>query len=314
MGRYLLTRLVSVIPVALGVATIVFIVIRLSGDPVQLMLGVNATPEASEALRHQLGLDQPLIIQYLQWLVNVLHGDLGHSLTSGEGVTTVVFRHLGPTLLLTSASLVLAVVFGVALGVLAAVRPYSVIDRISTLVATVGVTVPSFWLGLMLIALLAIALGWLPASGMFEARNPQWSAVPQHLLLPAVTLALPSVAVIARLTRSSTLEISRQEYVRTARAKGLAERVIISRHVLKNALIPVVTMVGLQTGYLLGGAIIVEAVFNWPGVGSLMLTGISTRDFPVVQGAVLYVALAFVLVSTAVDLLYGYLNPRIRFG
>lgn len=314
MVAYVFSRLLGVIPVGLGVATIVFIVIRLSGDPVQLMLGTDAPPEARDALRHQLGLDEPIPVQYGSWLLAVLHGDLGDSLLSSESVSAIVLRHFGPTLLLASVSLTFAVVVGVTLGIFAAVRPYSWLDRASTLVATLGVTMPSFWLGLMLVAIFAVGLRVLPSSGMFEPRDPQWSGVPAHLILPGLTLALPSIAVITRLTRGSMLEVVRREYVRTAWAKGLSERVVIGRHVLKNALIPVLTIVGLQVGYLLGGAIIVESVFSWPGVGMLMLTSISTRDFPVVQGAVLYVALAFVVVSTLVDVLYGYLDPRIRFG
>ena len=314
MTRYIGARLLAAIPVALGVATVVFIVIRLSGDPVDLMLTTEASREEREALRHQLGLDQPPLVQYALWLTSALTGDLGHSLVTGEAVTDMVFRRIGPTFILAVTSLAIACVVGVTLGVLAGTRPRSWIDRASTTIAAIGVSTPTFWLGLMLVALFAVHLAWLPSGGMFSPLQPDWTDVPRHLLLPALTLAFPSVAVITRLTRASMLEIMRQEYVRTARAKGLREWHVVARHALRNALVSVVTIVGLQFGHLLGGTIIVEAVFGWPGVGTLMLHGISTRDFPLVQGAVLYVAVGFVLVSLAVDLLYGYLNPRIRYG
>lgn len=313
MRQYIAMRLLATIPVAIGVATIVFIVIRLSGDPVDLMLGSDAPREAREALRQRLGLDAPLTVQYVRWFASVAQGDLGTSLVSDEPVAAVIQRSVGPTLLLTVASLTLATVLGVTLGVLAAMRSGSLLDRLSTLMATLGVSMPTFWLGLVLVAVFAVELGWLPTGGMVSPRSPSLSDIPKHLVLPALTLALPAVAVIARLTRSSMLEVIGQDYVRTARAKGLRERGVILTHALKNALIPVVTIVGLQFGQLLGGAIIVEVIFSWPGVGSLMLSGINRRDFPLVQGTVLSVAMAFVLVTLAVDLLYGYLNPRIRY-
>lgn len=313
MTLYLLARLLAAVPVALGVATIVFVIIRLSGDPVSLMLGPEASFEAREELRRKLGLAEPIHLQYVSWLSSVARGDLGHSIINDDPVRDLVLRHLGPTILLTVTGLTLALVAGVLLGVLAATQPRTWIDRTSTVLATLGVSLPSFWLGLLLVAIFAVYLGWLPSGGMFSPRRPELAEVPRFLVLPAITLALPSIAIVARLTRSSMLEILGSDYVRTAHAKGLRERIVIFRHALKNALIPVVTMVGLQFGHLLGGAIIVEAIFNWPGVGSMMLEAIHAHDFPLVQGAVLYVALAFVLVSLAVDLLYGYLNPRIRY-
>jgi ABC-type dipeptide/oligopeptide/nickel transport system permease component len=312
--RYIVARLAATVPVALGVATIVFFIIRLSGDPVTLMLGYESTPEQRDALRQKLGLDQPAYVQYGSWLISVARGDLGRSLRTDEPVEDVVLRHVGPTVLLTSVALVITTLVGGLLGVLAGTRPRSWIDRSSTVLATLGISIPSFWLGLVLIDLFAVTLGWLPVSGMFSARRPEVAEVPRYLVLPALTLALPSIAIVARLTRSSMLEIMGRDYVRTARAKGLHERLVITRHGLKNAVIPVVTMIGLQFGYLLSGSIIVESVFAWPGVGSMMLDGIQSRDFPLVQGAVLFIALAFVLVSLGVDLLYGYLDPRIRYA
>lgn len=314
MTRYVLARLAAAIPVALGVATVVFIVIRLSGDPVDLMLPPDASREQREDLRQRLGLDAPPIVQYATWLGHLLMGDLGRSLLSGEPVSELVFRRIGPTVLLTVAALAIAVVFGVLLGALAGVRRNSGIDRLSMVVAVLGTSLPSFWLGLILLLVFSVRLGWLPTGGMYSPLGPRLEELPSHLVLPALTLAAWSTALIARLTRSSMLEVIGEDFIRTARAKGLPFRLIVVRHALKNALIPVVTVVGLQVGNLLGGAIIVEAIFSWPGVGSLMLMGISQRDFPLVQGAVLVIALAFVLVTLAVDLLYAYLDPRIRYG
>lgn len=314
MTRHVLLRLAAAIPVALGVATVVFIVIRLSGDPVDLMLPPDASREQREDLRQRLGLDAPPLVQYATWLAHLLVGDLGRSLLTGEPVSELVLRRVGPTVLLTAAALAIAVVFGVLLGTLAGVDRNSGMDRVSMVVAVLGTSMPSFWLGLLLLLVFSVRLGWLPTGGMFSPLGPRLEELPAHLILPAVTLAAWSTALIARLTRSSMLEVMGEDFIRTARAKGLRFRLIVVRHALKNALIPVVTVVGLQVGNLLGGAIIVEAIFSWPGVGSLMLMGISQRDFPLVQGAVLVIALAFVLVTLVVDLLYAYLDPRIRYG
>jgi peptide/nickel transport system permease protein len=314
MATYIVRRVLAAVPVALGVATIVFLIIRLSGDPVDIMLGPTATAEARDSLRRQFGLDAPVPIQYVTWLARVAHGDLGTSLSTGRPVTEMVLNRFGPTLLLASTGLILAVIIGMPLGVLAGVRRNSWIDRSSIVLATIGTALPSFWFGLVLLVVFSVRLGWLPTGGMFSPRNPQIQDIPTHLILPAVTLALWSIALIARLTRSSMLDVIGEDFIRTARSKGLRERTVVVRHALKNALIPVITVVGLQFGQLLGGAIIAEAIFSWPGVGSLLLQGIFTRDFPLVQGAVLYVASAFVLMSLFVDILYAYLNPRIRFS
>lgn len=314
MSRYLLTRLVAALPVALGVATIVFVIIRLSGDPVDLMLPPDASHEQREELRQRLGLDAPVIVQYAAWLEHAAVGDLGRSLVTGEPVADMVFRRIGPTALLAATALSMAVVAGLLLGSLAGVNRNRAIDRITMVIAVLGTSMPSFWLGLVLLLVFSVKLGWLPTGGMFSPRGPRLEELPAHLLLPAATLAVWSTALIARLTRSSMLEVIGEDFIRTARAKGLGERVVVTRHALKNALIPVVTVIGLQVGGLLGGAVIVEAIFSWPGVGSLMLMGISQRDFPLVQGAVLVIALAFVLVTLVVDVLYAYLNPRIRYG
>lgn len=313
MRRYVFARLLAAIPVALGVATLVFVVIRLSGDPVNLMLPPEASLEAREQLRRQLGLDAPLPVQYVTWLGRAATGDLGLSIVTNEPVTEMVFRRLGPTVLLTVTGLAMAVLLGIPLGALAGARRNTAVDRLSMVVAVLGTSMPSFWLGLMLLVIFAVNLGWFPTGGMFSPRGARLEDLPRHLFLPALTLAVWSMALIARLTRSSMLEVIGEDFIRTAWAKGLRERAVVLRHALKNALIPVVTIVGLQFGNLLGGAVIAEAIFSWPGVGSLMLQGIYQRDFPLVQGGVLVVALGFVLVTLSVDLLYGYLNPRIRY-
>lgn len=314
MSRYLAARLIAVLPVALGVATVVFIVIRLSGDPVDLMLPPDASREQRDELRHRLGLDEPAPVQYVTWLGRALVGDLGRSLVTGDPVIEMVLRRIGPTVLLTATALIIAVLLGVLLGTAAGVNRNRFVDRVAMVIAVLGTSMPSFWLGLLLLLVFSVRLGWFPTGGMFSPRGPRLEDLPAHLFLPALTLALWSMALIARLTRSSMLEIIGEDFIRTARAKGLRERMVVTRHALKNALIPVVTVIGLQVGNLLGGAVIVEAIFSWPGVGSLMLMGISQRDFPLVQGAVLVVALAFVLVTLTVDFVYAYLNPRIRYG
>lgn len=314
MGRYLIVRILLTLPVLIGVASVVFVVIRLTGDPVDVMLGPDSPVEARQALRHQMGLDAPLPVQYVLWLRDVVQGNLGRSIATGEDVSAAVGRRMGPTLLLALTSTAIAATAGLTLGTLAGWRRGSTLDHLTLALATLGTAVPTFWIGLLLIAVLSIGLHWLPDSGMFSPRAPEWREVPAHLVMPAITLALPSIAVITRLTRTAIIENLQQDYVRTARAKGLHARQILVGHALRNSLIPVVTMLGLQFGNLLGGAIIVEATFSWPGMGSLMLRAIFARDFPMVQGTVLYVALAFVLVTLATDMVYGYLNPRIRFS
>src|SRR5438093_4339226 len=256
MSRYAVVRIVGTIPVLIGVATIVFVVIRLSGDPVDVMLGLDSPVEVRDALRHQMGLDAPLPVQYGLWLLHVLVGDLGRSIRTGEDVSTVVMRHVGPTLLLAFTSTVVATTVGLIIGTLAGSRRGAAVDHLSLFVATLGTGVPMFWVGLLLIAVFSITLQWLPDSGMVSPRAPDWRAVPAHLVMPALTLALPFMAVITRLTRSAILDNLAQDYVRTARAKGLGVRHVLIRHALRNSLIPILTLVGLQFGNLLGGAIV----------------------------------------------------------
>ena len=315
MKRYLARRLLLLVPVLAGVSIIVFMVLHLSpGDPVEIMLGTQATQEDRARLRADLGLDEPLHVQYVRWLGHVVQGDLGRSLFMRRPVLGEVLGRLQATLILTGTALLLSTTLGIALGVASATRPNSLLDRVSAMTSLFGASMPSFWLGIVLMVIFALRLGWLPASGMYAPYGGgDLRDLLAHLALPAVTLAAASVTIIARLTRATMLETLGQDYIRTARAKGVIERGVVLRHGLKNAMIPIITVVGVQAGYLLGGAVLTETVFAWPGVGTLMVQGILARDFPLVQGCVLVVALSFVLVNLAVDLLYAWFDPRIRY-
>jgi len=313
--RYIAQRLLLLVPVLLGVSVVVFMVLHLSpGDPAEIMLGSQATKADLARLRSELGLDEPLHVQYVKWIAHVARGDLGRSLWMKRPVLAEVTTRLGATLILTATALVISTLIGIALGVASASRPNSLLDRLSAVTSLFGASMPVFWLGIVLMVVFALNLGWLPASGMYAPYGGgDFRDLLAHLILPSVTLAAASVTIIARLTRSTMLDVLGQDFIRTARAKGLVEGAVVLRHGLKNALIPIVTVVGVQVGYLLGGAILTETVFAWPGVGSLMIQGILARDFPLVQGCVLVVALSFVLVNLAVDLLYAWLDPRIRY-
>ena len=314
MRTYLVRRLLLVGPVLLGVSVVVFMVLHLSpGDPAEIMLGPQATKEDLERLRTELGLTEPLPVQYARWLGHVVQGDLGRSLWMKRPVLGEVLGRFQATLILTGTALLLSTVGGIALGVASATRPNSLLDRLSAVASLFGVSMPVFWLGIVLMVIFALWLGWLPASGMYSPYGGgDLRDLLAHLALPAITLAAASVTIVARLTRSTMLETLGQDYIRTARAKGVVERLVVLRHGLRNALIPIVTVVGVQAGYLLGGAVLTETVFAWPGVGTLMVQGILARDFPLVQGCVLVVALCFVLVNLVVDALYAWLDPRIR--
>ena len=303
--RYLVKRLLAAIPVLFGVSVVVFSMLHLvPGDPVKMMLGeFQTSPEQIARLRAQLHLDEPLPAQFGRFLWNVLHGDLGHSIRTRRPVLTEILDNLPSTVALALAGMVVAIAMGVTLGVIAAVRQHSWFDICSMLTALLGVSMPSFWLGLLLIFALSLNLGWLPATGGGDFR---------HLIMPAVTLGMGAAAIIARLSRSCMLEVLRQEYITTARAKGLWEPLVILRHGLKNALIPVVTIVGLQLGQLLGGTVIIETVFARPGVGRLIVNGILEKDFPLVQGIVLVGATGYVFINLLVDVTYAWLDPRIR--
>ncbi|HWN92986.1 MAG TPA: ABC transporter permease [Verrucomicrobiae bacterium] len=314
LPAYALRRLFLAVPVLFGVSVLVFAVLHLApGDPAAIMLGAQATKEDVVRLHRDLGLDQPLVVQYVRWMGHVLQGDLGRSIPLGRAVLPEVLLRFKATLVLTAGALLIAILLGLAAGIVSAVKQYTWLDRISMGVAVTGVSLPVFWTGIMLILLFALQLRWFPSSGMSSPYGSGVADVLWHLVLPAVTLGTASAAALARLTRSSVLEIIRQDYVRSARAKGLAERAVIARHVLKNAINPIITVLGLQVGFLLGGAILTETVFSWPGLGSMMVRAIQARDYPLVQGGVLLIATTFVLVNLVVDLLYAVFDPRIRY-
>lgn len=303
---YLLQRLTATVPVLLGITLVVFVSLRLiPGDPAIIFAGERATQQDIQALRQRLGLDQPIYAQYAIFLANAAQGDLGRSIRSGLPVTEELGQRFPNTLLLATAALAITVLFGVPLGVASAVRPRSLLDRASLLGALVGISTPAFVLGVLLQLLFAVRLGLLPSAGI---------GTPQHLVLPALTLGAFSIANVARLTRAGMLDVLAQEYIRTARSKGLREQAVVLGHALRNALIPTVTVVGLQFGYMLGGAVLTEVVFAWPGLGRYLVQAIFSRDYPAVQGAVLLIAAAYVTLNLLVDLLYRALDPRVRLG
>jgi peptide/nickel transport system permease protein len=293
-----------VVPVMLAVSIIVFGMMQIApGDPAQLLAGIDAEAEDIAAIRDKYNLNDPLYVQYGTWLGNVLQGDLGRSLTTRRPVIDEIASRIGPTAQLAIFGTVVAVIVGTGVGILSAQRHNTVIDYVTMVLALIGASMPAFWLGLMLILLFAVRFSWLPTSGAGGMSS---------IVLPGLTLAASSTAVIARMTRSSVLDVNKREYIRTARAKGLTEHGVLRRHIMQNALIPVLTVVGLQFGNLLGGTVITETVFARPGLGRLLVDGINTRDFPVVQGTLLVLAFAFVMVNLLVDIGYTYLDPRIR--
>jgi ABC-type dipeptide/oligopeptide/nickel transport system permease component len=302
--RFILRRLMLTIPVLAGVATLVFLLIHLvPGDPVQAMLGESASPEAVAQLRHTLGLDQPLSAQYVNFLRGLLVGNLGVSLRTAEPVTTAVFSRVPATIELAFAAMGVAIAIAIPLGILAAARAGTVVDVGATTLALVGISMPNFWLGPLLAIVFSVTLGWLPVSGRGTAA---------HLVLPAVTLGAPLAAILARMTRASLIEELRELYVLAARARGLSRWRSILRHAFRNSLIPVVTVIGLQFGSVLTGAVITETIFAWPGVGRLLVQSISARDYPAVQGCILLIAVSYVAMNLLTDLTYGLLDPRIR--
>jgi ABC-type dipeptide/oligopeptide/nickel transport system permease component len=311
---YVVRRLLLAVPVLVGVSILVFAVMHLSpGDPAAIMLGAQATREDVERLHRDLGLDRALPVQYARWIGRVLQGDLGRSIPLGREVLPEVLIRFKATLILTGGALLVALLIGVPAGIVSATRQYTWLDRLSMGVAVTGVSLPVFWTGIMLIIVFSLTLRWLPSAGMFSPYGGGLGDLAWHLVLPAITLGTASAAALARMTRSAVLEIVRQDFVRSARAKGLDERAVVGRHVLKNALNPIVTVLGIQVGTLLGGAILTETVFSWPGLGSMMVRAIQARDYPLVQGGVLLIATTFVLVNLLVDLLYAWFDPRIRY-
>jgi peptide/nickel transport system permease protein len=333
MWAYVVRRLLGLIPVLFGISLLVFGFLRaIPGDPAVVMLGERGTPEQVEALREKLGLNRPILEQYLIFVGQLLQGDLGRSTFSLLEVRSLLLAKWPATFELAVSAMLVAMLIGVPLGILAAVRKNSIWDNLATSFALIGVSLPVFWLGLMLVYLFAVNLQWLPSGGRLSVEADaffrpitgfyvldallQRSAVIDvlsHLILPALTLGTIPLAILTRITRSAMLEVLSQDYVRTARAKGQTERVVIWRHALKNALLPVVTIIGLQFGTLLGGAILTETIFSWPGIGSWIYEGIINRDYPVVQGGVVFVAFVFVLINLLVDLSYALLDPRIQY-
>lgn len=335
MGRYIARRLLNLIPILLGITLLVFVFLHLiPGDPAVVMSGERATPEQVAALKERLGLNQPLPLQYLKFLLNLIRLDLGNSIISGVPIVDEIKTRWPATFELSVAAMLIAILLGIPAGVLAAVRKNSPVDNLTMSSSLLGVSMPVYWLGLLLIYLFAVNLNWLPPNGRISV-NAGLAFTPitnfylldallrfdmkalkdvlAHLILPAVTLSTIPLAIIARITRSAMLEVLSQDYIRTARAKGVLERWVIFKHALKNALLPVVTIIGLQFGALLGGAILTETIFSWPGIGSWIYEGILSRDYPVVQGGVVFIAIAFVLINLLVDISYAFLDPRIQY-
>jgi peptide/nickel transport system permease protein len=314
MTTYILRRLVLLVPVLLVVAVVVFALVHLTpGDPAAVILGDNAKPEDIARLRDQLGLNDPLPVQFVRWFGNVLRLDFGESIFLGEPVTAALLARVEPTLLLTLYALVFQVLIGIPAGVASAVRYNSPLDRALSVVAISGSAIPTFFLGILLILIFAVRLRWLPSGGYVPLAEDPVAHV-KGMILPAFALGFSAAGLLARLVRSSMLDVLREDYVRTAFAKGLPERLVVVRHALRNALIPALTVIGISLGALLGGAVVTETVFTIPGMGRLVVQSIARRDYPVIQGAVIAIAMTYVLVNLLVDVLYVYTDPRVRLG
>lgn len=306
MSQYVLRRLVAMLPVLLLISVFVFLFIHaLPGDPARMLAGEFASLEEVETVRRELNLDRPLPLQYLDFLSNIMTGDLGTSLRTGEPVADMIGRALMPTFWLSVCALGWSLLFGLLVGVISAVKRGSASDHFGMFAAVSGISMPNFWLGLLLMQLFSVQLGWFGTSG-FDS--------PADLVLPSLKLGSGVAAVMARFTRSAVIEVVREDYIRTARAKGLIERLVIWKHALRNALIPVVTMAGLQFGFLIGGSIVVERVFRWPGLGTLLVDAINHRDYAVVQAEIMLFSVQFLLINLVVDVLYGFINPSIRYS
>lgn len=304
MQKYILKRLLLLIPVLLGVSFLVFSIMSFTpGDPAQLILGESASQTSIVALREEMGLNDPFIMQYARFVGNAVTGDFGRSYTSGREVFAEIFSRFPNTLILAVIGMIIAVIIGIPVGIISATKQYSLVDSVSMIGALLGVAMPNFWLGLMLILVFSVGLGVLPSGGFTGMSS---------LILPSITLGTGAAAIITRMTRSSMLEVIRQDYIRTARAKGVAEKKVINHHALKNALIPIITIIGLQFGLLLGGAVLTETVYSWPGVGRLMVEAIRQKDTPTVLAAVVFLAAAFSVVNLMVDLIYAYVDPRMK--
>lgn len=316
MLRFIANRLVFAIPTVLGVSLVIFFSMRLApGDPAQLYLGPMATQETLAELREQLGLNQPLPVQYVAWFKQVTIGDWGQSITYRSEVLGLVWGRLVSSAVLGAASFIIAVPIGLFLGILAALYRNTIIDVLAMTVAIAGISLPVFWVGLLLIVQFSLHWQWFPSSGMYSLYGEKtfWDLL-RHLVLPATSLSLVPLAVIARITRSSMLDVLGQDYVRTARAKGVSPFGTVLKHTLKNALIPVITVIGLQIGYLIGGAVLIENIYAWPGIGQLLLDSITSRDYPVVVGGSLLLAVIFILANLLADVAYSFVDPRVRYS
>lgn len=334
MKSFILRRLLLLIPTLVGISVVVFLMIYLvPGDPAQVMLGERANAETLAALRHDLGLDQPIHVQFGHFLADLVTGDLGRSFRTHEKITVEIFRRFPATFELTMAAMLFAMTGGIGLGMVSAVRRGGMVDYLSMAIATAGISMPVFWLALVLILLFAVELPWLPISGRMSANIYVDSTTGiylldavlagdgravldalRHLVLPAITLGTIPLAVIARMTRSSLLEIMGEDYIRTAHAKGLSPFAVLVRHAVRNAFIPTLTVIALEFGYLLGGAIITETIYAWPGIGRWLFLAVLARDFRAVQGGVLLIATLFIIVNLLADILYAWLDPRIRYS
>ena len=314
MTNYILKRILALIPIMFIVGLFVFFIIHLiPGNPAAMMLGPEATPEEIDAFSRSMGLDRPIPIQFVEWISNVIRGDFGTSLFfQGQQVTKVVFEHFKVTLTLTVLGVILAIILGIITGVIAAINHNNILDRIIMIITSAGVSIPNFWLGLMLVLFFAIRLSILPPAG-FKPLSAGLGESLRYLILPAITLAFGQTSLIARMTRSNMLEVLRSDYVRTARSKGLSELMVNYKHALKNVLIPVITIIGLSFANLMGGAVVTEQIFNIPGVGRLLIKSVFTRDYPVIEGIVLYIAAMWVIINLVTDVLYVIIDPRIEY-
>ncbi len=333
MKWYIIKRLIQIIPVIIGVTIIAFALIHLApGDPARTMLGQHATQQEINEIREKYGLDEPLYIQYVIWLNDVIHGDLGRSILTKEFVINEIAARFPNTIELTIAAMIFAIIIGALAGIISASKQYSITDYTVMGIALFGISMPVFWLGIMLMLIFGVILGWLPIGGRIDLFIPfhrvtgfmvidsiitgnfkALISILKHLILPAIALGTIPMAMIARVTRSSMLEVLRQDFIRTERAKGLSERAVIYKHAVRNAMIPVITVIGLNFGLLLAGAILTETVFSWPGLGRLVVTSVYERDYPLVVGCILVFSLVFVIVNLITDILYTYIDPRIKY-
>ncbi len=305
MLKYIARRIVAMIPVVIGITFLVFMIMQLApGDPAKLILGDNAPPEAIEALREEMGLNDPLLVQYGRYMINLLHGDMGTSYVNKRPVAEEVFSRVPATFKLAAVSAIVSIIIAIPLGIVAAIKQNTLIDHASMILSLIGISMPAFWLALMLMLVFSLRLGWLPPQGADDG----W----RSYVMPSIAIGFMNMAAIARTTRSSMLDTVRQDYIRTARAKGITENEVIMHHAFRNALIPTITIVGVQLGGLLGGAVLTETVFAWPGLGRYIVQSVNGRDMPAVLGCIIVLSVGFSIVNLVVDLLYGFVDPRVR--